>query len=186
MLLRIIGQIKASGDRFRYVFVVRAVCQKRNDLNKQILQCRSELSKLCPAILVQSIRTKIPEVSSELFIDLHQIKAQKFEKLTGPPITCDSSLESLNSAVTIPENYPLSDAEKSFLSKGLNCVPISKNLTNSRLSKMLKNFFASFNLKLFSVIKRMILTPRTKTFSRRFRLENRSGLTQKCRPKMQS
>ena len=55
-----------------------------------------------------------------------------------------------------------------------------KNWTNSRLSKMLKNFFAAFNLKLFSMIKRMILTPRTKTFSRRFRLENRSGLPQRA------
>ena len=149
MLLRIIGQIKASGDRFRYVFVVRAVCQKRNDLNKQILQCRSELSKICPAILVQSIRTKIQEVNSKLFIDLHQIKAQKFEKLTGPPITCDSSLESLNSAVTIPENYPLSDAEKSFLSKGLNCVPISKNLDEFSVKQDVEKFLRLVQLKAF-------------------------------------
>ena len=31
---------------------IRAMCQKRDDLNKQILQCRSELFKICPAILV--------------------------------------------------------------------------------------------------------------------------------------
>ena len=30
------------------------MCQKRDDLSKKILQCRSELSKICPAILVQS------------------------------------------------------------------------------------------------------------------------------------
>ena len=42
---------------------IRAMCQKRDDLDKQILQCRSELSKICPAILVQSIRTKIQEVN---------------------------------------------------------------------------------------------------------------------------
>ena len=30
------------------------MCQKRDDLNKKIIQCRSELSKICPAILVQS------------------------------------------------------------------------------------------------------------------------------------
>ena len=44
---------------------------------------------------------------------------------------------------------------------------------------MLKNFFAAFSLKPFFMIKRMILTPRTKIFSRRFRLENRSGLPQR-------
>ena len=43
------------------------MCLKRDDLDKQILQCRSELSKICPVILVQSIRTKIQEVNSKLF-----------------------------------------------------------------------------------------------------------------------
>ena len=72
---------------------IRAMCQKRDDLNKQILQCRSELSKNCPAILVHSTRTKIQEVNSKLFNHLHQIKAQKFEQLTGPPITCARHLK---------------------------------------------------------------------------------------------
>ena len=62
------------------------MCQKRDDLNNQILQCRSELSKICPAILVQPIRIKIQEVNSKPFNHLHQIKAQKLEQLTGPPI----------------------------------------------------------------------------------------------------
>ena len=70
----------------------------------------------------------IQEVNSTLFNHLHQIKAHKLEQLTGPSNTCDSSTESLNTVVTIPENFPLSDAEKSVLSKGLNFVPISKKL----------------------------------------------------------
>ena len=106
------------------------------------------------------------EVNSKLFNHLRLIKTQKFPQLIGPPITCDSSLESLSTVVTIPENLPLSDSEKSVFTKGLNFVPISKNLTNSRLSKMLKNFFAAFNLKPFSMIKRIILTPGTKPFSK--------------------
>ena len=56
------------------------------------------------------------------------MKAQKLEQLTGLPITCDSSLESFNTVVTIPENLLLSDAEKSVLNKGLDFVPISKKL----------------------------------------------------------
>ena len=108
--------------------------------------------------LVQPIRTKIQEVNSKLFNHLHQIKTHKLEQLTGPPITCDSSLESLN-------------YRESVLSKGLNFVAYPRNLTNSRLSKMLKNFFSVFNLKLFPMIKRM------KIFSRLFRLEHLSGLS---------
>ena len=38
------------------------------------------------------------------------------------------SLESLNTIVTMSENLPVSHAEKSILTKGLNFVPISKKL----------------------------------------------------------
>ena len=65
---------------------IRAMSQKRDGLKKQIL-------------MVQSIRTKIQEFNSKLFNHLHQ----KLEQLTGPPITCDSSLESLSTdVITIP------------------------------------------------------------------------------------
>ena len=53
---------------------IRAMCQKRNVLDKQILQCRSELSKICLAVLLQSIRAKIRELNSGLFDHLHQTK----------------------------------------------------------------------------------------------------------------
>ena len=73
----------------------------RDDVNKQILQCRSELSKIRPAILVQSIRAKIQEVNSKPFTLLHQIlKAQKLEQLAGHQITYYSSLGSINTDAT--------------------------------------------------------------------------------------
>ena len=79
------------------------------ELNKQILHCRSELSKICPAVLVQSIHVKMQDVNSNPFNHLHQIKAQKLDQI-GPQITSDSSPENLKSVVTIPENLPLSDS----------------------------------------------------------------------------
>ena len=42
-----------------------------------------------------------------VFKHLHQIKAQKLDQLIGPR----SSLESLKTVVTIPENLPLSVSE---------------------------------------------------------------------------
>jgi len=60
---------------------IRGMCQKRDDLDEQILHYRSELCKTCPAILVQSTRAEIQEVSSKLFNKLHQIKAQKLQQL---------------------------------------------------------------------------------------------------------
>ena len=98
------------------------------------------MSKICPAILVQSIRTKLQEVNSKLFNHLDQIKAHKLEQLTGPPNTRDSSIESLSTVVTIPENFPLSDAEKSVLSKGLNFVPISKKLDEFSVKQDVEKF----------------------------------------------
>ena len=78
-------------------------------INKQILHCRSELSKIFPAVLVQSIHAKIQDVNSKLFNHLHQIKAQKLDQI-GPQITSDSSPENLKSVVTIPENLSPSDS----------------------------------------------------------------------------
>ena len=56
---------------------IRAMCQKPNKLNEQILYCCSELSKICSVVLVQSIRAKIQDANFELFNHLHQINAQK-------------------------------------------------------------------------------------------------------------
>jgi len=125
------------------------MCQKRDDLDKQILHYRSELSKVCPAILVQSIRAKIQEVNSKLFNYLHQIKDQKLQQLTGPQITCDLSLESRNTVVTIPKNLPLSDSDRSVLSKGLNFAPISKKLDEFSAKQGVEKFLSRVQLKPF-------------------------------------
>ena len=122
---------------------------------------RSELSKVCPATLVQYIRAKIQEVNSKLFNPLHQIKDQKLQQLTAPQITCDLSLESRNTVVTIPENLSAFPTQKNLSSvRAWILFLYPKNWTNSQLNKMSKNSFAAFNLKHFSMTKRMILTPR--------------------------
>ena len=67
--------------------------QKCNERNQQILHCLSELSKICPAVLVQSIRAKIQDANSEFFIHLHQIKAQKLDQLIGPKLPATHRLK---------------------------------------------------------------------------------------------
>ena len=123
--------------------------QKRNELSEQILHCCSELSKICPAVLVQSIRAKIQDANSKLFKHLHQIKAQKLDQLIGPQITSDSSPENLKTVVTIPENLLLSDSEKSVLSKGLNFVPISKKPDKLSVKQDVEKFLRRVQLKAF-------------------------------------
>ena len=126
------------------------MCQKRNVLDKQILQCRSELSKICPAVLLQSIRAKIRELNSGLFDHLHQTKTLKLQQLISPQITDDTTLHSHNTVVTIPENLPLTDSEKSVLSKGLNFVPITKRTHEFSIKLDVEKFLRRVQLKAFS------------------------------------
>ena len=96
-------------------------------VDKQILQCRSKLSKICPVVLLNSIYAKIQELNPTLFNHLHQIKTLKLEHLISPKISSHATIDSQNTVVTIPENLPLTDSEKSVLSRGLNFVPIAKS-----------------------------------------------------------
>ena len=149
-LINLLGAMMARfHNRSFWSLICRAMCQKRDDLDKQILHYRSELCKACPAILVQSIRAKIQEVNSKLFNHLQQIKDQKLQQLIGPQITCDLTLQSRNTVVTTPENLPLSDSEKSVLSKGLNFVPISKKLDEFSVKQDVEKFLRRVQLKTF-------------------------------------
>ena len=40
------------------------MCSKRNELNKQIIEYRSQLSNVCPFVLLRSIRPKIQALNS--------------------------------------------------------------------------------------------------------------------------
>ena len=55
------------------------MCSKRNELNKQIIECRSQLSNVCPSVLFWSIHTKILFLNSKLFHHLEQTKKHKLE-----------------------------------------------------------------------------------------------------------
>ena len=126
------------------------MCSKRNELNKQIIECRSQLSNVCPSVLLRSIHTKIQALNSKLFHHLEQTKRHKFENLTNPR-NRTAPLENQNhhTVVTIPENLPLSNAEKSVLSKGLNFVPISKKSDEFTTRQDVEKFLRRVQLKAF-------------------------------------
>ena len=128
---------------------IRAMCLKGDDLDKQILQCRSELSKICPVVLVNSIRAKIQELNATLFNHLNQIKTLKLEHLIGPKIGSHATFDSQNTVVTIPENLPLTDSEKCVLSKGLNFVPIAKRTDEFSVKQDVEKFLRRIQLKAF-------------------------------------
>ena len=118
------------------------MCNKRDDLDKQILQCRNELSKICPSVLIHSIRAKIQELNSKLFNHLCQIKNQNLQQSIGPPATSDPSFENNNiTVVTIPENLPLSDSQRSVLSKGQNFVLVAKRTNEFSVKQDVEKLF---------------------------------------------
>ena len=130
---------------------IRAMCSKRNELNKKIIECRSQLSNVCPSVLLRSIHTKIQFPNSKLFHHLEQTKKHKLENLTNPRKNRTAPLENQNhhTVVTIPENLPLSNAEKSVLSKGLNFAPISKKSDEFTTRQDVEKFLRRVQLKAF-------------------------------------
>ena len=145
----VLGIGRNSFSRSIMRITIRAMCLKRDDLDKQILQCRSELSKICPVVLINSIRAKIQELNATLFNHLNQIKTLKLEHLIGPKISSHATFDSQNTVVTIPENLPLTDSEKSVLSKGLNFVPIAKRTDEFSVKQDVEKFLRRIQLKAF-------------------------------------
>ena len=89
------------------------------------------------------------ETSSGLFDHLHQTQTLKLQQLIGPQITDNTTLHSHNTAITIPENLPLTDSEKSVLSKGLNFVPITKSTNEFSIKQDVEKFLRHVQLKAF-------------------------------------
>ena len=58
-------------------------------------------------------------------------------------------MHSHNTVVTIPENLPLTDSEKSVLSKGLNFVPITKRTNEFSIKQDVEKFLRRVQLKAF-------------------------------------
>ena len=58
-------------------------------------------------------------------------------------------MHSHNTVITIPENLPLTDSEKSVLSKGLNFDPITKRTNEFSIKQDLEKFLRRVQLKAF-------------------------------------
>ena len=155
---------------------IRAMCQKRDDLDQRIIEYRSQLYQNYPAVLVQSIRDKTQQVNSKLFQFLHQIKTQKFTNLVYPSSNLELPKDNQLAVVTIPNNLPLSEPEKSVLSKGLNFVPIAKRTDEFSVKQDLEEFLRRVQLKAFFHDKATLTALQIKTFFKNLTTANPNGL----------
>ena len=120
--LKYLHEIQRTHNTFSHNItrsMIRAMCSKRNELNKQIIECRSQLSNVCPFVLRRSIHAKIQALNYKFFHHLEQTKKLKLENLKKTRKNKRAPLEKQNhhTVVTIPENLPLLDAEKSVHTK---------------------------------------------------------------------
>ena len=67
----------------------------------------------------------------------------------GPKTTNSQLLQNNNTVVSIPADFPLSDSEKSVLSKGLNFVPIAKRTDEFAVKQDVEKFIRRVQLKAF-------------------------------------
>ena len=96
--LKYLHEIQGTQNTFSHNIMrstIRAMCSKRNELNKQIIECRSQLSNVCPSVLLRSIHAKIQALNSKLFHHLEQTKKHKLENLTNPRKTRTAPLVNL-------------------------------------------------------------------------------------------
>ena len=130
---------------------IRTMCAKRQALTLDITQCITDLSNVCPLVLVTSIRSKIRELNHCLYESLSNTKRNKLASLTGvtPTSHNHNHIDVSRSVVTIPQDLPLSDVEKSVLSKGLNFIPISKKSDQFQVNKDAESFLRRVRLQAF-------------------------------------
>ena len=122
---------------------------KRQEIDQKIRTNRSELKNVCPVILVNSIRLKIYDLNSKCFQYLQDHKNQKLFELTGTGPNFNSKpLEQHYNIVTIPEDLPLSEPEKSILGKGLNFVPLTKKTNEFDVKRDTEKFLRRAKLKI--------------------------------------
>ena len=127
---------------------ITAMSIKRQEIDQKIQTCRSELKNVCPVVLVNSIRLKIHDLNSKLFQYLQDHKNQKLFELTGrDPNSNSKPLEQRYNVVTIPEDLPLSEPEKSILGKGLNFVPLTKKTDEFTVKEDTEKFLRRVKLK---------------------------------------
>ena len=78
--LKYLHEIQRTQNTFSHNIMrstIRAMCSKRNKLNKQIIECRSQLSNVWPSDLLRSLYTKIQALNSKLFHHLDQTEKKK-------------------------------------------------------------------------------------------------------------
>ena len=122
---------------------VRSMTTKRDLASHDIDKHCKRLQRVGSEETFHLIRRQIHELNSRIYESLKSAKERKFAELCGKrrhqPVEinssntqCDHDYQS-KLVVTIPDDLPLAEAEKSVLSKGLTIVPVKKSTDEHRV-----------------------------------------------------
>ena len=137
--------------RHAFYYSCRISGSKRDVLTRDIDDRLNNLSNICAAVLVFSIRNRIHLINHRLYESLCITKHNKFLSLVG--VNHNQSVQhtinhnvASHSVVNIPEDLSLSDYEISVLSKGLNFDPVANKSDEFQVKKFDESYFCRTRL----------------------------------------
>ena len=132
---------------------IGAMTSKRTQASSSIAHHCDALSRLCSADDFHRIRCHIHELNSRYYSRLKSIKDGKLASLTEANrrerehYHPNAGSQPSKLVVTIPTDMPLSDSERSVLSKGLNLVPVKRETDVYQARGDCEHFFRRLRLK---------------------------------------
>ena len=135
---------------------VRSMTTKRDLASCDIEKHCERLQRVCSEDTFHLIRRQIHELNSRIYESLKSTKERKFAELSGIHRRQPAEINGSNTQdhhayqskliVTIPDDLPLSEAEKSVLSKSLTFVPLKKSTDEYRVKVDCEKFYRRVHL----------------------------------------
>ena len=119
---------------------VRSMTTKRDLASQDTEKHCERLRRVSSEETFHLIRGQIHELNSRIYESLKSTKERKYAQLCGKRQNRPAEINTHDDhdyqsklVVTIPDDLPLSEAEKSVLSKGLSFVPVKKSTDESQV-----------------------------------------------------
>ena len=135
---------------------MKRICE---NLTSQMAGYRTELKSFCENHVYTEVSISIHRLNSQLYDYLSMIKDKKITNLTNtqrretPPeqtveaVATNNAQDTSKLVVTIPEDLPLSDDERSLLSKGPNFIPVTTLTDEFTVKEDSEKFFRRLRLR---------------------------------------
>ena len=108
-------------------------------LSRKINCLKHQINTLCEPAFAVHIKHKVHDLNRLLFDSLTHAKNSKLPSIESP--SSASSLNDHSLVCCIPDTLPLSNEERSVLSKGLNFIPLTPKAARNDMMLLLQRFY---------------------------------------------